>query len=254
MRRQPSKASPPRRSSRSAASRSISSRGTSVEAEVGGRQRHPVEVLAQQERHAAVDAHDLERPVAAQQPLVDDGDRGLGRPGATTPSRRCELAGHAPSISAAGASSLWRPMPATALPPGPRYPRALQTLGWGDPPDAVHGALPGALRGHLHVADRAGGHVGLPRAPRPGAAGVHRRPAGAARRRGQRDPAAGAGPPLRAAARRRAPHGAAQAAAPALPRRAHAALRRADARDRGARGRQAGPRASRSSCCRGCRP
>ena len=38
-----------------------------------------VEVVLHRERPAAVEAHDLEGAVAAQQPLVGDGDAGLGR-------------------------------------------------------------------------------------------------------------------------------------------------------------------------------
>ena len=48
------------------------------QAQVGGRARHALEVLVERVRPPAVEAHDLEDAVAAQQPLVGDGQAGVG--------------------------------------------------------------------------------------------------------------------------------------------------------------------------------
>ena len=135
----------------------------------------------------------------------------------------------------------------TSAPPGPRYPRALQTLGWVAP----HRPLPERCRQRygdiftLRIAHE--GTVGHP-APTPSTSpGVHGDRGCCPRRRGQRDPAADRSARTRCCCSTRPPHmRAAQAAAAAVPRRAHAALRRADARGRRARDRDAGRAASRS--------
>ena len=120
----------------------------------------------------------------------------------------------------------------------------LQTLRWIVRPSAM---LEDCHRRYgdmftLQIAQR--GHLGLPRPPGRGQAGLHGRPARAARRRGQRHPAAAARPQLGAAARRRRAHAPAQADAAALPRRAHARLRADDARGRRRRRSSAGRRAA----------
>ena len=55
------------------------------QAQVRGRVRHPREVLVERVRHAAVEPHDLEDAVAAQQPVV--GDRHRRRGGRRGPGR-----------------------------------------------------------------------------------------------------------------------------------------------------------------------
>ena len=68
----------------------------------------------------------------------------------------------------------------------------------------VHGALPRPLRRRVHPAHPERGHLGDAQRPGRGQAGLHRRPAAAARGRGERDPAPDPRPELGAAARRRA--------------------------------------------------
>ncbi len=99
-------------------------------------------------------------------------------------------------------------------------------------------AEPRPLRRHLHDQDRQRRHLGDALGPGAGQAGLHRRPACLPRRRGQRDPAPDPRRQLGPRPRREAAHRPAPAAAAALPRRAHAGLRRDDGRDRRPRDRE----------------
>ena len=130
----------------------------------------------------------------------------------------------------------------TTLPPGPPYPRALQSLGWGVRP------MPFMERCHerygdiftLKIAHEGTwvllAHPDMVKQVFTGDPKVFH--AG----EGNVDPASARGQQLRAHPRRRRPHGPAQAAAPAVPRRADAELRRPAHRDRRPRGGELGHR------------
>ena len=99
-------------------------------------------------------------------------------------------------------------------------------------------AVPRPPRADVHPQHRLRRHLGDRHRPRGREAGLHRRPEGLPRRRGQPDPQAGARRELGPRPRREAPHEPAQAAAAALPRRPHAGLRGEDDRDRRPRDRE----------------
>ena len=66
--------------------------GVGLEAQALARVAEAVEVVLQREGPAAVEAHDLEGAVAAQQALVGDGDAGLGHgPDLAVDGRKCHL-------------------------------------------------------------------------------------------------------------------------------------------------------------------
>ena len=141
-----------------------------------------------------------------------------------------------------------------SLPPGPRLPRPLQTLGWAVRACPSCEALPGPLRRHVHRAHRPGGHLGDAHRPRRRQAGLHGRPASCstpARPTRSCCPLLGHNSVL--LLDEDDAHAPAQADAAALPRRADAALRRADGA-RSPSGRSTpGRAASRSRCGRACR-
>ena len=156
------------------------------------------------------------------------------------------------------ASQAARPQPeyvrSVTLPPGPSRPAPrCHTAGWVTRPGPYTRRLRAALRRHVHAARRPPApwvmsshpddvkHVftGDPNVLHAGEGNAILKPL--------------LGAEQRAAARRPGAHGRAQGDAAAVPRRAHAGLRRADPRDRRARGRDAGRRASRSPPARACR-
>ena len=121
-------------------------------------------------------------------------------------------------------------MAEAALPPGPRLPRWLQTLGfilapvpWIEANRRRYGDVV-TFRSLFDPGLRDGVRL------RAGQAGVPRLARAAARRRGQRRAGPGGGRAVGAAARRRRAHAPAQAAVAVVPRRADARLRARDAR------------------------